>query len=639
MTRIINRLVLGAVTALIGATLVTPPAGAAPTWRPITNLFADLSAAGGSAFTPAIGVDAAGDATVLWSRYNGSQYVVQASHRPVGGAWSAPVDLAGGRMIFDPQVVVDPAGNATAVWRRVEADRSVVQTSSRPAGGAWSAPVDLSTDPSVELGQRPDVPQIAVDGIGTVTATWSRFEAAVGQPWKFTVQSATRATDGTWSTPVDLSPAGSAARTTDVTVDPMGNATAVWAAGASLQAATRPAGGAWTPPVQLSGSAGMRANPRVAVDPTGTATAVWSSFAGGAYGVQTASRAPGGPWTAPLDLVSGDVFDTPAIAVDRRGNTTALWQQNDGSGWVVTSASRQAGGAWSTPVMLSDSTSSSWDPQVAVDLAGNATAIWSREVAGGRVVEAARRPARDEWSEPVELSPRGDAWNPQVAVDPAGNATAAWSRKDGTSWIVQARGLDAAGPVVTEITGATSRISTRGRATFSVKAYDVWSRVASARWTFPDGTTASGTSVSYAGKDGSKPVRVVLTDSVGNATACTWTGTFTCRPTTRIVPLIDRARLSTRTIRAVGSDARVAKKAKATITLNTDARVTFTFRTAGSKPVTLVKKLDAGRNVVAIRARLAARTVLAPGRWTVVVTAKNKVGTSPKERFRLRVVR
>ncbi|HYQ32956.1 MAG TPA: hypothetical protein VEQ83_07065, partial [Lapillicoccus sp.] len=116
-------------------------------------------------------------------------------------------------------------------------------------------------------------------------------------------------------------------------------------------------------------------------------------------------------------------------------------------------------------------------------------------------------------------------------------------------------------------------------------------------------------------------------------------GTFTCRPTTRIAPLIDRARLSPRTIRAVGSDARVAKKAKATITLNTDARVTFTFRTAGRKPVTLVKRLYAGRNVVAVRARLAGRKVLAPGRWKVVVTAKNKVGTSPKARFRLRVVR
>jgi hypothetical protein len=643
MTRGIARVVAAVVTGLLGATLVTVPAQAAPTWRPVTNLFADLSATGGSAFTPAIGADAAGNATAVWSRWNGTQYVVQASYRPVGGAWSAPADIAGGRSIWNPQVVVDPAGNATAVWRRVDADRSVVQTSSRPAGGAWSAPVDLSTDPSVDYSQRPDVPQLAVDQAGVVTATWSRFEGATGQPWKLTAQSATRAADGTWSTPVDLSPAGSPARSTDVAVDPAGTATAVWAAGASLLAATRPAGGAWTVPVQLSATAGPRGNPRVVVDPSGTATAVWGSFAGGAYGVQTASRAPGGAWTAPLDLVSGDVFDTPAIAVDREGNATALWQQNDGSGWVVTSASRPVGGTWSTPALLSAAEDDSWDPQVAVDLAGNATAIWARDADGGRVVEAARLPKGGEWSEPVELSTRGEASNPQIAVDPSGNATAAWSRKDGTSWIVQARGLDAAGPVVTEITGAAAPTSSRtsGRArTYSVKAHDVWSRVASTRWTFPDGTTAVGTSVSYAGtSDGSRPVRVVLTDSVGNATACTYVGTFTCRSTSRVAPVIDRARLTTHKIRAVGSHARVAKKAKAVISLNTDSRVTFTFRRAGSKPVRLVKRLGAGRNVVAIRARLGGGTVLRPGRWTVVVTAKNKVGTSPKERLRLRVVR
>ena len=637
MTRVVRHVIFLLATGLVGAALVASPAGAAPTWRPVTNLFADLSAAGGSAFTPAIGADADGNATVLWSRWNGTQYVVQASYRPVGGAWSAPADIAGGRSIWNPQVVVDPAGNATAVWRRVDADRSVVQTSSRPAGGTWSAPVDLSTDPSVDYSQRPDVPQLAVDHAGVVTATWSRFEAVTGQPWKLSVQSATRATDGTWSAPVDLSPAGSPARSTDVAVDPAGNATAVWSAGASLQAATRPAGGAWSAPVQISATAGPRGNPRVVVDPSGTATAVWGSFAGGAYGVQTASRAPDGAWTAPLDLVMGDVFDTPAIAVDRQGNATALWQQNDGSGWIVTSASRPVGGTWSTPALLSAPEDDSWDPQVAVDLAGNATAIWSRDADGGRVVEAARLPARGEWSDPVELSPRGEAWNPQVAVDPSGNATAAWSRKEGTSWIVQARGLDAAGPVVDEITGASPRTS-RGARAYTVKAHDVWSRVASARWTFPDGTTATGTSVSYAGtRPGS--VRVVLTDSVGNATACTYTGTFTCRSTTRVAPVIGRTRLDTHTIRAVGSHARVAKKAKAVITLNTDARVTFTFRKAGSKPVRQVWRLDAGRNVVAVRARLGARKVLEPGRWKIVVTAENKVGTSPKARLRLRVVR
>jgi hypothetical protein len=635
MARHLRQLVTLLVTGLVGAALIAPPAGAAPTWRPLTNLFADLSAAGGSAFAPAVGVDEAGNATVLWSRWNGTQYVVQASYRPVGGTWSAPVDLAGGRQVIAPQVVVDRTGNATAIWRRVDTDRSLVQSASRPLGGQWTAPVDIAADPSVDYSRR-DVPQIAVDAAGVVTASWSRFEAAPGQPWKDTVQSATRATDGTWSTPVDLSPAGSPARTTDVAVDAAGNATAVWAAGSSLQAATRPAGGTWSAPAQLSTSAGDRANPRVVVDPSGTATVVWHSFVGGVYGVQTATRPLGGAWTSPIDLVRGEVFDTPALAVDRQGTATALWQQYD-SGWIVTSATRKAGGAWSAPVRLSTPARDSWDPQVAVDPGGNATALWSRADDGGRVVEAARRPAGGEWSEPIDLSAPGDAWNPQVAVDPAGNATAAWSRKDGASWIVQARGLDAAGPVVDEITGATPRVS-RGARAFSVKAHDVWSRVASARWTFPDGTTATGTTVSYAGnRPGS--VRVVLTDSVGNATACTYTGTFTCRPTTRIAPVISRARLDTHRIRAVASDARVARKARATITLTTDARVTFTFRKAGSRPVRLVEKLDAGRNVVALRARLGARTVLEPGRWKVVVTARNKVGTSAKETLRLRVVR
>jgi hypothetical protein len=366
-------------------------------------------------------------------------------------------------------------------------------------------------------------------------------------------------------------------------------------------------------------------------------TAIWSSFNVGVYGVQTASRPRGGTWTT-VDLAQGEIFNTPAIAVDKEGDATAVWQQHEGSGWIVTSASRAAGGAWSEPVALSTPAHDSWDPQVAVDPSGSATALWSRAEEGyGRVIEAARRTA-GEWSEPIDLSERGEAWNPQVAIDSAGNATAAWSRKDGTSWIVQARGLDAAGPVVTEITGATSRASGRARA-YSVKAHDVWSRVASARWTFPDGTTATGTAVSYGGNGGSGPVRVVLTDTVGNATACTYTGTFTCRPTRRVAPVIVDSALSERKVRAVGSDAKVAKKAMAAIELSTDAKVTFTFRKAGSKPVVLVKRFDAGRNVVAIRARLGAGKVLAPGRWKVVVTAKNRFGTSPKERFRLQVVR
>jgi hypothetical protein len=641
MVRVLTRFILVVVTGLVGAALVAPSAGAAPTWRPVTNLFADLSAAGGSAQTPAVAVDSRGDATAIWTRWNGTQPVVQASTRPAGGTWSAPVDLAQGRSIFHPQLTVDPAGNATAVWRVREVDRSVVQASTRPAGGAWSTPVDLSVDTSVDPSQPADVPQVAVDAAGIVTATWSRFEAKPSEPFKHVVQAAARLTDGTWTAPVDLSAPGQHARTTDLAVDPAGNATAIWVAGGLVQTATRPAGGTWAAPVDLSTIAGPRANPRIVVDPAGTATAVWGTFTT-TYGIQTATRSPGGPWTAPADLSAPgqDTFDTPELAADRRGTVTALWQRHDGSGWIVTSATRPAGGGWTAPVDLSATGHDAWDPQVAVDPAGNATAVWSLADEpmsdSARTAQAARRTAAGEWTAPVDLSEDGTAWNPQVALDPSGNATTVWSHHDGSGYVVEARGLDAAGPVVTEITGATPAGAGRVRA-YSVKAHDVWSRVASTRWTFADGTTATGTSVTHAAGG---PVKVTLTDTVGNATVCTYTGTYTCRSTTRVAPVITRASLTRAKIRADGSRSSAPRKTTAKVVLTTDAKVTLAFRRAGTRrTIRVTERLEASRNAVAIRARLAKHTTLLPGRYTLTITAANRAGTSAKERLRLRVVR
>jgi hypothetical protein len=200
MTRVVARFIFLVVSGLVGAALVAPPAGAVPTWRPVNSLFADLSAAGGSAQTPVVAIDAAGNATALWSRYDGTQSVVQAATRPAGGTWGATVDIATGPSVHNPQLAIDPGGTITAVWRRRGAAGSVVQAASRPLGGTWTAPVDLSADPSFDPSQLIDVPQVAVAATGVVTATWARFAANTS-----TVQAATRLTDGTWTAPVDLS--------------------------------------------------------------------------------------------------------------------------------------------------------------------------------------------------------------------------------------------------------------------------------------------------------------------------------------------------------------------------------------------------------------------------------------------------
>lgn len=649
MARLLRHLILLVVTGLVGAALAASPASSAPTWQPVTNLFADLSATGGSSQAPAVEVDPQGNATALWSRYDGTQWVVQASARPAGGTWSAPVDLGAGRSVYKPQLAVDPAGNLTAVWRRSDGTGSVVQAASQPFGGTWTAPVELSVDAGVDTMPRPEYPQVAVDGAGVATAIWSRYDGS-----KYTVQAATRAPGGTWTTPVDVSVPGQSARNPQLAVDPGGNATTVWLADGPeglVQSAARPAGGTWSAPVALSAPGLRVSNPQVAVDPSGAATAVWSRFNGTAYAIQSATRPPGGTWSAPVDLSAPgeDTFDTPQVAVGPQGSTLAVWQRHDGKSWVVTAATRAAGAGWTKSVDVSESGRDAWDPQIAVDPAGNATAVWAvsvGEYGGQRRIQAARRPAGDVWSAPVDLSPGGgNAWSPQVALDPAGNATTAWSRHDGTNWVVQARGLDAAGPVVTAL---TSRTTAGGRKrAYSVTAHDVWSEVASARWTFADGSTATGTSVTHAdaaagtgarAAAGGRPVRVTLTDRVGNATVCTYTETYTCRTTTLVAPVLTKVRLTHHTIRAVGSESDARKKVKATLALSAPAKVTLTFRRQGTRQTfRIADRREAGTHAFPIRARLAKHKVLLPGRWTITVTATNKVGTSVKKKLRLRV--
>lgn len=134
-------------------------------------------------------------------------------------------------------------------------------------------------------------------------------------------------------------------------------------------------------------------------------------------------------------------------------------------------------------------------------------------------------------------------------------------------------------------------------------------------------------------------MKVTLTDAVGNATKCTYTGTYTCR-TARVAPVITRATLTRHKIRAHGSHSHAKKKAQIKVVLTTAAKVKLVFKMKGTRrTIRLTKRLEAGRNVLPIRARLAQRKTLRPGRYTITIKATNKAGTSPKKKLLLRVVR
>ena len=189
---------------------------------------------------------------------------------------------------------------------------------------------------------------------------------------------------------------------------------------------------AWLAPENLSELDRDASEPQIAVDGTGGAVAVWARSDGSHTIIQAASRPPGGPWSPAADLsATGRNATEPQVAVDGAGDAVAVWSRSNGAHTVIQASTGSVAGGWSASRDVSDSERSAIEPQVAIDSGGRSVAVWSRFDGSDDIVQAASLApgAGSSWSLPVDLSAEGeDADEPQLAVDAGGDAVAVWSR-------------------------------------------------------------------------------------------------------------------------------------------------------------------------------------------------------------------
>lgn len=314
----------------------------------------------------------------------------------------------------------------------------LVATLAAASGGAsaagWLPQVDASPPDDHAL------PAVAVDAQGGAVAVWRQHVAS--SVWR--IVAATRPLGGRWSDPAEITPADVTVRLPSVAVAPDGDAVAVWGRkGASnvtsIWAARRPAGGTWDEPVEVADGRGDCGHD-VVLDADGNATAIWCDMGDleeSGYVVQAASLPLDGAWGDPVRLSDEPSVYEPdfALVVDGDGDATAIWTQHDdgADGAVVQSKRRPAGGTWSaTATVLSDAEADAADPQLVVDPLGAVTAAWALAEGAEHAVQTARRPAGDDWEEPVDLAryaAADDDFYPDLglAADPQGTVTAAWS--------------------------------------------------------------------------------------------------------------------------------------------------------------------------------------------------------------------
>jgi PKD domain len=464
---------------------------------------------------PEVAVDPAGNAVAIWERHVGGEEIVEATERPAGGDWSEPEVLSlPGEEGQRSRVAIDASGNAIAVWITEKSSIGFfVRSAVRPPGGEWSEPEDVSDSTSETVS-----PMLALDAANEAVAVWTAFDGS-----NFILQGAVRSADGDWSEPDDLSEAGQSVtplEAPDVAIDASGTAIAVWKLEGDddvVQAAMRPAGADWAEPDDLSDTGEDAREPAVAMNEAGEAVAAWTRFNGSNYIAQAAARPAGADWAEPDDLSdAGEDAREPSVAIDEAGEAVAAWTRFNGSNYIAQAAVRPAGDEWSNADDLSAPGQTSSDPVVATNVAVGAVAMWFRFGAGNFRVQATVRPPGDEWPKPDTLSAAGErAAFPNLALDAAGDAIAVFGRSGDDGPFVQATGYDFAAPQLNAVQiPATGTVGEP--VSFGVSPFDLFPFTTS--WTFGDGGPgASGNTVSHVyTAPGAYPVTVSAVDGGAN---------------------------------------------------------------------------------------------------------------------------
>lgn len=450
--------------AALACVLFAPAAEAE--WLPPVDISEPSEAAG----SPHVVLDSEGNATAVWDRWNGTDTVVESAYRPAGEGWEEPIDLSepelegevvpGANDAQSPQIVVDRNGNVTVLWERYAATKILLQSVDRPFGGSWTEPADIG---EVNQGVAPE-PWIAVDWEGRETAVWK--DAGV-------IQAAFRPYLGEWEAPVPLS--GGESFVPQAAMDARGDVTAAWmhfdGSRYVVESAYRPEAGEWEAPTLVSQPGEEAGNPKVALDAKGDSLVAWR--AGGGESARAAYRPLGGSWGQPVDVSSpGEQVEALRGAVDPEGNAIVAWSGDmgqEGEHGIAHAAFKPVAGSWEEPVELSADGGNSFPSDVVFDTSGNAALVWQRWDGSSNLVQAAYKPAGEEWEPAVDLSEEGKQGTDAVIVLDApgdanaadGHATAVWvseeshpcGGKEGAcpTDTVQAAGYDPEGAPAVEV--------------------------------------------------------------------------------------------------------------------------------------------------------------------------------------------
>jgi hypothetical protein len=568
-----------------GAVLPTTAAVAAPA-VPWTSATA-VTGADTDTYVKDLVTAADGSAVAVWNQFadtDSTERKLYAAVRPAGSdTWGTPAlltttpDEAGGVKLH-----ASADGTVTALWTEYPDETSpgagpfdsrVVTSVLSADHSSWSTPVELvGTDTAwgdggIDLAEAPD---------GTLTAVWSVRTDSGGSPWE--VYARTRAADGTWSAPAQLSDTAAdgadSAHAPSVAVTSDGTVVVVWkqtdGPSASVRTVSRaPGATTWTAPAAATPSYQSISDPEVSAADDGTVTVAYEGTDESEdQSILTAARSTDGAWAAPETVTAtDDLAGTPEPLIAPDGDVTLVWVDYTTTFGTRTATRDAATGTWSAVQTLSTSyVSEAWDTAIADD--GTVHALWPQAVGDKTaLMESVRSEGR--WSSPTAL-PGSTFANVlgQVSVGEDGSASAVWSgsTSDSANWHLF--GSRTAWPALA-VSGSSVP------ATAPLKGTTTTSNAWAPTWTLSRPTSSwSVTLTDTAGRT----VRTLTGSTAGLSVTASWNGRTTAGTYAANGPL-------TWTLRATQEGAASAVKlASGTVTVTGGAAVARDFGGASATP-------------------------------------------------------
>ncbi len=422
-----------AALGLLAAVLAAPQAGAAGPagWGTASSLESNPD---GGAQSPSIAFDGSGNAFAAWYQADGVRNNIWAARFTPAGGWGAPLlletDNAGDAVL--PDIAASAGGDAFAVWRQADDARTNIWAAHYAAGSGWENATLIEYD---DLGWAQHA-QVAADASGNAIAVWSQDDGNFT-----TIYSARYAAGVGWGAPVLVETANGDAQEPHVAIDGAGVGFAVWSQfdGTRTNAWTAryAPGSGWGAPALLEREdSGWALSPKVEANTAGDAITVWYQSDGARNNIWAARYQRGLGWGAATLVERNDTGDAlePKGAIDPSGNAVVVWHHYDGTRFNIFGNRYVAGAGWGSAVLLeAESSGDAVLPDLAADGAGNMVAVWYQHDGARYNIWANRFIPGAGWGSAalIETDDAGNAFNPKVAVDSGGNATAIWHQWNG----------------------------------------------------------------------------------------------------------------------------------------------------------------------------------------------------------------